>query len=392
MTPLSTQQQIGALAQAYRATLLDDVIPFWLGHAIDAEHGGLMTCLDREGRVIDTDKGVWQQGRFAWMMGRLFNTVEKRPEWLAHAAHTVRFLRDRCFDADGRMFFHVTREGAPIRKRRYAFSESFASIAFGEFARATGESEYAELALKTYQVFASHVPELKFCAARPLKAMGQPMIDIFTCQCLRESIGYADADARIDRAIEEIRRDFLKPELRCCMESVGPGGEIVDHLDGRLLNPGHAIEGAWFIMAEGKRRGDSEMIRAGLDILDWMWARGWDDAYGGILYYRDVYGHPVSEYWQDMKFWWPQNEALIATLLAFQLTGDAKYAGWHAQLRDWYVKHMVDAEFGDCYGYLSRDGRVTSPVKGNLFKGCFHYPRQLLTCWRLCEEIAEPDE
>ncbi len=390
MTRPFTHKQIGALAQAYRATLLDDVIPFWLGHAIDVEHGGIMTCLDREGRVIDTDKGVWQQGRFAWMMGHLYNTVEKRPEWLAHAERTARFLLAHGFDADGRMFFHVARDGTPIRKRRYAFSESFASIALGELARATGKSEFADRALATYRIFASHVPEPKFTGARPAKAMGKPMIDIVTCQCLRESIGYEGADARIDAAIEEIRRDFMKPEIRCCMESVGPGGEIIDHLDGRLLNPGHALEGAWFIMLEGKLRKNADYVRCGLDILDWMWERGWDDAYGGILYYRDVYGHPVSEYWQDMKFWWPQNEALIATLLAFQLTGDAKYAAWHTQLRDWYVKHFVDAEYGDCYGYLSRDGRVTSPAKGNLYKGCFHYPRQLLTCWRLCEEIAGP--
>ena len=376
---------LSTLAPYYRDTLLSDVLPFWLNHAMDLEHGGIMTCLDREGRVIDTDKGVWQQGRFAWLMAHLYNTVERRPEWLSHAEHTARFLTEHCFDADGRMYFHVTRDGTPIRKRRYAFSESFASIAFGELARATGKAEYADLALKTYSVFANHTPEPKFTGARPMKAMGKPMIDIATCQSLRESIGYAGADARVDAAIEEIRRDFMKPDLRCCLENVAPGGAMIDHLDGRLLNPGHAIEGAWFIMREGELRGNSAYIRQGLDILDWMWERGWDSDYGGILYFRDVNNHPVSEYWQDMKFWWPQNEALIATLLAFRLTGDAKYAAWHAQLRDWYVRHFVDAEYGDCYGYLSRDGRVTSPVKGNLFKGCFHYPRQLLACWRLCE-------
>ncbi len=379
-----------SLATTYRDTLFNDVLPFWLNHAVDPQFGGLMTCLDREGRVIDTDKGVWQQGRFAWLLAHLYNTVEPRPEWLAHAEHTARFLRDRCFDTDGRMFFHVTREGAPIRKRRYAFSESFAAIAFGELARATGKAEYADLALRTYRTFANHVPEPKFAATRPLKAMGKPMIDIVTCQSLRESIAFEQADARIDAAIGEIRQDFMKPDLRCCLENVGPGGEIVDHLDGRLLNPGHAIEGAWFILYEGRLRGIDAYLRQGLDILDWMWERGWDEEYGGILYYRDLYGHPVSEYWQDMKFWWPQNEALIATLLAYRLTGDAKYAAWHRKLHDWYARHFVDAEFGDCYGYLSRDGRVTSPVKGNLFKGCFHYPRQLLTCWRLCEEEHRP--
>ena len=326
MKPLFTREPLSKLAQSYRDTLFGDVLPFWLNHGVDAEHGGLLTCLDREGRVIDTDKGVWQQGRFAWLMGHLYNTVERRPEWLAHAEHTARFLLDHCFDADGRMFFHVTREGVPIRKRRYAFSESFASIAFGELARATAKSEYAERALAAYAVFANHRPEPKFTGTRPMKAMGKPMIDIATCQCLRESIGFDGANARIDAAIEEIRRDFMKPDLRCCMESVGLGGELIDHLDGRLLNPGHAIEGAWFIMLEGKLRGNSAYIQQGLDILDWMWERGWDADYGGIFYFRDVYGYPVSEYWQDMKFWWPQNEALIATLLAYQLSGDANYA------------------------------------------------------------------
>ena len=385
--PLS-YARLNALANTYRDTLLDDVIPFWLNHAIDAEYGGIMTCLDREGRVIDTDKGVWQQGRFAWTMAHLYNAVEKRPEWLAHAEHTIRFIRNYCYDTDGRMFFHVAREGTPIRKRRYAYSESFACIAMGEYARATGKSEYAELAEETYAAYARHRPAPpKFTDARPMKAMGVPMIDIFTCQCLRDSIGYADADARIDRAIEEIRRDFMKPDIRCCMESVGPQGEIIDHLDGRILNPGHAIEGAWFIMNEGKRRGNAAYVRQGLDILDWMWERGWDTEYGGLLYYRDVYGHPVAEYWQDMKFWWPQNEVLIATLLAYQLTGEKKYADRHLLAHDWYVQHFVDAECGGCYGYLSRDGRVASDMKGNLFKGCFHYPRQLLLCWRLCEEL-----
>lgn len=383
-----SHEHLNTLAKTYRDTLLNDVIPFWLNHGIDTKYGGIMTCLDREGCVIDTDKGVWQQGRFAWTMAHLYNVVEKRPEWLAHAEHTIQFIRNHCYDTDGRMFFHVTREGAPIRKRRYAFSESFACIALAEYARATGKSEYAELAEATYAVYARHQPApAKFTDVRPMKSIGKPMIDIFTCQCLRDSIGYADADARIDQAIEEIRRDFMKPDIRCCMEQVGPKGEIIDHLDGRILNPGHAIEGAWFIMNEGKRRNNAAYIRQGLDILDWMWERGWDTEYGGILYYRDVYDHPIAEYWHDMKFWWPQNEALIATLLAYQLTGEKKYAEWHLLAHDWYLQHFVDTEFGGCYGYLSRDGKVTSTMKGNIFKGCFHYPRQLLHCWRLCEQL-----
>ncbi len=379
---------LAQLRNWYHKRLFDDCIPFWLNKGADPLYGGVMTCIDRQGNVIDTDKAVWLQGRFAWMLGHLYNTVQGEPAWREHTAHTIEFLLKHCYDHDGRMFFHVTRQGAPIRRRRYAFSESFAAIALGEYARMTGDSFYAEKAESTYRVFADHQPETpKFCGTRPMKSIGQPMIDIATCQCLRDSIQLPDATARIDAAIAEIQRDFMKPDLRCCMESVSPLGEIVDHLDGRMLNPGHAIEGAWFIMREGKLRGKREYIDIGLEILDWMWERGWDKEYGGILYFRDLYDLPVAEYWQDMKFWWPQNEALIATLLAWQVSGNIKYLNWHYELHKWFNRHMVDHEYGECYGYLSRDCRVTTPLKGSLFKGCFHYPRQLLECLRICDEL-----
>lgn len=65
-----------------REALLGDVIPFWLRHGLDREHGGYLTALDRDGTVIDTDKPIWFQGRGAWTFATLFNTVERKPEWL----------------------------------------------------------------------------------------------------------------------------------------------------------------------------------------------------------------------------------------------------------------------------------------------------------------------
>ena len=130
-SPVSTDCK--PLRETYRDGLLNDTLPFWLNHSVDKEHGGFITSLDRDGSIVDTDKGVWQQGRFTWLLAELYNNVEQRPEWLEMALHGIRFIDDHCFDkSDGRMWFHLTREGTPIRKRRYAFSESFAAIAYGE--------------------------------------------------------------------------------------------------------------------------------------------------------------------------------------------------------------------------------------------------------------------
>ena len=127
-------------------------------------------------------------------------------------------------------------------------------------------------------------------------------------------------------------------------------------------------------------------------MLDWMWKRGWDNEYGGILYFVGVDERPVQEYWHDMKFWWPHNEAEIATLLAWQLTGEERYAAMHAQVHDWSWQHFPDPEHGEWFGYLHRDGTVSNPSKGTLWKGPFHIPRMMLMGWQICEEIETGKE
>ena len=384
---------IDRFIQVYRDGLLNDTLPFWTSYAVDRECGGFSVAVDRDGTVLDTDKGVWQQGRFTWLLGELYNSVEPREEWLHLARHGMDFMMQHCFDpSDGRMWFHVTRDGKPIRKRRYAFSEAFACIACGEYAKATGDEQFADRAKQLFLNFVHHhttpgriTP--KFAGTRPMKSIGTPMIALVSAQELRESIDMPDAQKWIDWAIEEIRNDFLKPDIECVMECVGANGEILNHFDGQTLNPGHAIEAAWFVMNEGRFQQDQELIQLGCTMLDWMWKRGWDEEYGGIFYFRDLYNKPVQEYWHDMKFWWPHNETIIATLLAYHLTGEPRYALQHQMVHDWSYNHFPDSMYGEWFGYLHRDGSVSVPLKGNLWKGPFHFPRMQYNCWQILEEM-----
>lgn len=392
---IMTRQRVSELIQVYRDGLLNDTMPFWIRHSVDREYGGFMFALDRDGTIIDTDKGMWQQGRFTWLLATLYNQVEPREEWLELARHGIDFIRRYGFDSDGRMFFHVTRDGRPVRKRRYIFTETFGVAALAAYARAAGDEQAKQEATDLFNLIVRYlttpglIPPKFNPEVRPMKALAIPMIMIVTAQILRE---VADDPALcnewIDRSIDEIERDFMKPEFEAVLETVGPNGEFIDHFDGRMLNPGHAIEAAWFIMREAGHRGnDQRLLKLGTTILDWMWEWGWDKEYGGIIYFRDVKGLPVQEYWQDMKFWWPQNEAIIATLMAYRMTGDEKYARWHQMAHDWAYAHFPDPEYGEWYGYLHRDGRLSVPLKGNLWKGPFHLPRMQLVCWQLLEEI-----
>lgn len=386
--PLAHPEGRRQLLHGYRNGLLHDTLPFWFPRAVDVEHGGFLHCVDRDGTLVDTDKSVWAQGRMSWMLLTLYNTVERRPEWLAWAKSGLDFLQRHGFDTDGRMFFHVTREGQPIRQRRYAYSEAFAAIAHAAYAKATGDSAAADRAGQLFDRFVDwnftpgKMPP-KFTGVRPLIGLAPRMITLVTAQELRAHLGTEARLTRwIDRCLEEIEHLFCKRDLRVVMECVAPDGRIEDHFDGRTLNPGHAIEGAWFILHEGHYRSDARLVRLGCDMLDWMWERGWDREAGGIYYFRDVYGKPVQEYWHDHKFWWPHNETIIATLLAYELTGDEKYARWHQLVHDWAHRHFGDPEHGEWFGYLHRDGRVSTTLKGNLWKSFFHHPRMQWYCWQ----------
>ena len=389
-------EKLNTLRDFYKKQLLEDTIPFWFPRSYDQENGGYLLMRDADGTLIDSDKAVWIQGRTCWMLATLYNTVEPRQEWLEGARLGYEFLKDKCFDVNGKMYFHVDNEGNPIRMRRYFFSETFAVIAFAAYAKASGDQQAAEKARELFGVCLEYASgerllKPKFENTRITKGIGIPMIMINTAQQLRETIGDERCDKAILEWIKEIEEKFVKDDIRCVMEQVAPDGSIVDHIDGRTLNPGHAIEGAWFILHEAiYRKNDIQLINLGCRMLDYMWERGWDKEHGGIIYFRDVYNKPVQEYWHDMKFWWPQNEAIIATLLAFLMTKDEKYAKMHQMIHDYAYTHFHDKQNGEWFGYLHRDGSLSQTAKGNLFKGPFHLPRQEWYCWSILKnEIGE---
>jgi N-acylglucosamine 2-epimerase len=389
-----TSERLKALFEVYRGGLLNDTLPFWIPRAIDRDCGGYLTALDRDGSVLQTDKPVWVQGRFAWLLATLFSTVERRPEWLELSGHGIAFLNRHCFDSDGRMFFSVTREGRPLRKRRYLFSEAFATIAFAAYGVAAGHERSRRQALDLFKFIVKchtepgRLEPKVIPSTRQMKGLAMPMILLVTAQELRKAVDDPICGEVIDRSIREIADDFLKPEFRCVLENVGPNGEFIDTFEGRTVCPGHAIEAGWFILEEARHRGgDARLIELGTRIIDWSLDCGWDTEYGGLVYFSDARGLPSSEYPHDMKLWWPHNEAIVATLLAHLMTGDDRYAQWHAWVHDWAYAHFPDARHGEWFGYLHRDGSVSTRLKGNMWKGPFHLPRMQWYCSKRIEEV-----
>jgi len=192
-------------------------------------------------------------------------------------------------------------------------------------------------------------------------------------------------DKIISWLIEDIRR-FYKPEYKATFENIDAltDGVILDNAPCRVINPGHDMECAWFLLEEAKKRQDDDLAAFAGQMFDDAFRLGWDEEFGGILYFKDVLGLPVEAYEHDMKLWWPHNEAMIASLMLYRYTGKEQYREIFDRVREYAFAHFSDPEFGEWFGYLRRDGKPTEPpCKGHTYKGPFHVMRMLCKCMEL---------
>lgn len=386
--------------EKFKNELLESCIPFWLNNGIDKEYGGLINCLDRSGNVYSDDKSVWMQGRCGWMFSYIYNNIEQKQKYLDFAKSCIDFATKYCIDdKDGRMYFTVTRDGKPLRKRRYWFSETFYIIANAEYYIATKDKAYLDTAKKyfkfVYDMYCDSssdpykITPKSYSQTRNTKSLANPMIMLNVASIMRQADNenYWYYNDIITGLVEDIKV-FYKPEYKAMFENIEATTNevILNSSSCRVINPGHDIECSWFLLEEGIKRNDQSIIDFAKTIFDQAFEFGWDSKYGGITYFKDVLGLPVEAYEHDMKLWWTHNETIIASLMLYKYTGEKSYKKIFEKVCDYSFKHFSDKKFGEWFGYLRRDGKPTEPpCKGHTYKGPFHVMRMLAKCLLLIE-------
>ena len=379
----------------YRDNLLNDVVPFWLTHSKDEKSGGYFTCLDTTGNVYDTDKFTWLQCRQVWCFAMLYNKVEKKQQWLDFAIHGADFLIKNGRDAEGNWYFSLNQKGVPLTQPFNIFSDCFAAMAFGQLYQATNNKVYGDIAVNTFNNILSRQknPKGKYSKAfpdtRPLKSFALPMILCNLVLEIEHLLEPALVASTIANGIDAVMNDFYQPDSGLILENINSDGSFSDSFEGRLINPGHGLESMWFMMDLAKRSNDQKLIQKAVDTTVNILEYSWDTKYGGIFYFMDIKGHPPQQLEWDQKLWWVHIETIISLLKGYLLTGDIRCWQWFEKVHAYTWSHFPDAENGEWFGYLNRQGEVLLPMKGGKWKGCFHVPRGLYQCWNTLEAIEK---
>ena len=392
------RSEFGEYRRQFQDVLENCFVPFWEEVSPDFEYGGFLCGFDRDGELFMDDKSVWQQGRSTWMFAKLYNEFGHKKEWLSIALNGYRFLNEHCYDENGHMYFRVTRDGRPLVNRRYYFSEAFAIMGYVELYIATGDEEIKKWALDVFGRFYHYYtnpgcfPPKVDPRTRSNKGHSITMIALNVCQYMRRIDDDPLYDEVISDSIKKITEGFIREDEKVLLETVGPNNERIDSPEGRLINPGHAMETAWFLMQEALLRNDDALMHKVIDVTEWSLERGWDNEMGGIFYFQDAENKPVLSLEWDMKLLWVHCEAMIALTYSYWYTGEEKYMDWFKKIKDYVFAHYPDEGHPEWFGHLHRDGTPVNYIKGSDWKGPFHNVRAFMLLTQLYGKLEKGEE
>jgi N-acylglucosamine 2-epimerase len=378
--------------------LVDEILPWWLRHALDRECGGICSCIGDDGRILSYEKFVWSQVRALWTFAAAYRRVERRPEYMATATKLLEFcLRfGRTYDGDWR--FRVTREGKELEGPASIQTDAFAICALVEYAAAAGPCAGMALdaAWETFERTLTRLNQPGSYQTKPYplppgaKAQRVSMQFSLAYWELAKLTGDARARAEAERLSRDVLENFCRPAERAVFEYLALDNSRLPGPIGSYLSPGHGVETAWF-QIENLRATGQDLSRA-VDAMRWSLERGWDPEFGGLFLGVDLDGGEPFLPNSDTKIWWPHCEAICGLLLTYEVCRQAWALEWYQRVLDWSLAHFPDREHGEWTQRLDRQGRRINTVVALPVKDPFHLPRALIYAVECAERLAQASD
>jgi mannobiose 2-epimerase len=360
---MSYAERLTALSAAAERELREDILPFWAERTIDREKGGFYGLITND-LEVDTDapKGSVLNTRILWTFSAAYRAW---PESLYRetADRAYAYLLGHFWDErNSGLVWMVDSVGDILDARKQTYGQAFGVYAFSEYFRATGDKDALDHAIRLFESIEAHAFEPAHggyveALARdwsPLEDMRLSSIDLNVPYSQNTHLHLLEAYAALLRVWPE---PALRSRLRALWEILA--FRIRDEKTNKLIlfhdrdwkplsdavSHGHDIEASWLLGEAADALGDETISECtkeiGLAMADDVLAEGYDRVNGGV---SDAIDHhsPVLG-----KEWWPQAEAVVGFLNAFELTGKDEYLD--AALASWRFieEFVIDHTYGE---------------------------------------------
>lgn len=395
--------------QAFRrrveAELREDILPFWMKYAPDREHGGFVGYMSNDLAVNQrAEKGLILNTRILWTFSHAFRLYGEAP-LLGMARRAYEYLT-RCFfdESYGGYFWTVDYLGQPLDMKKKIYGQAFALYALTEYYRATDEPAALKSARELFDLierssfdpvyggyFETYERDWTLAADQRLSDADQD-----DPKSMNTHLHVLEAYAMFAQATNDPR---VKEKLRALVNLFLD--HIIDPHTGHFrlffdetwksksdrISFGHDIEGSWLLCEAAEAPDDPALLarvrEMALKMAQKVYEEGLDRD-GALLYEADPSG--ITD---DDKHWWPQAEAVVGFLNAYQLSGQDHFLLAAHRCWEFIDKYLIDKVHGEWFWKVSRQG-VPDEMKPKLdqWKCPYHNGRM---CFEVLSRLSRQE-
>jgi N-acylglucosamine 2-epimerase len=371
------------LRDQYKSALFNRFVPNMDSLVIDSQYGGFMCSVDTAARkLLNTNKSSWYEGRGMWTYAFLYNNFGKNPHFLEVARKSKDFILKHLPKDDSFFIASFTREGVPTSGPGDIYSSLFVAEGLAEFAKASGEKQYLELAKKiTVSAMARYdKPDFRYLIDYGPKGAPEiigPRVNGHWMVFLRGATQFleieSDPDIQkiADRSVEAIMKHHLNPDYGLINEGLNHDFSLPNNEWAQFSYLGHGIETLWMVMAEAVRRKDAGLFASATQAFKKSATVATDPVYGG--YFRSLDNVSTHTFKLD-KVLWLQEELLNGTMMLMEHTQDEwareRFAQTYADIQEKYLHPEL--------AFIVESGDRTMARFSKNRAEHYHHPRRLM--------------
>jgi mannobiose 2-epimerase len=385
------------------AEVRGDILKYWIEHAVDREHGGFYGFIGADGAVkADAPRGGLLESRILWTFSAAYLRY-RSPQYLELATWAYRDLIARFWDKEnGGLYWTATVDGRPLDSRKQTYGQVFGIYGLSEYFRATGDVSALDKAVEIYRLVERHARDpvhggyfeaysrdwVRIDDAR------EGLVGPDNSKSQNTHIHILEAYTNLLRAwpddgLRERQRELIEIILDKIIDPKTHHLVLFLSADWKPISSvfsyGHDIELSWLLVEAAHVLGDPALVAkanaTALAIADTTLREGIDSE-GGV--YNEGTVHGVTD---AAKEWWPQAEAVVGFLNAYQISRDPRY--FAAALRTWtFIQDkFVDRRLGDWYQTLDSANHAKPRPKVTVWKCPYHNSRSCMESVERLDEI-----
>ena len=383
--------------------LFGHYLPFWCGPALDRENGGWMSWLSNDLKPDRSQpKGLIVNSRILWAFSAV-HRIRPEPVYFDMAARAFDFVMNKFWDPQyGGAFWRLEDSGVVLDDSKKTYGQAFYIYALTEFYRAFGRPAALERAKKLFDLIEHHAHDvvlggyIEVCRRDWSEAGPEARLsdkDLNEKKSMNNHLHVLEAYTNLYRVWPEPR---VAERLR----------ELIEIFQTRILDQrtlhlhhffnerwqvrsntytfGHDIEAGWLLCEAAEVLDDAKMLERIRKVALRIAAVVCDEGVGadGGLAYEGRAGEIIDA----GRECWPQAEALVGFLNAFELSGDAKFYAAAVRVWNFIQQNLVDRVHGEWFWRINADGRPDAKLpKVSEWKGPYHATRACLETLRRLE-------